>query len=182
MMYICKDCGHIFEEGEQKIIVEHHPYGMTTADERFSVCPVCNGGYEEAVIYEACGGAFDPDDERMVGKWCKDCLLGMVDYDLFKKYLEDDATRAGGGGVSDLEWFFFRDLWGMNKYHVCNLDSSLECKADLFSLYDAYVEGDKLDEQFTGKHPFLDKIKAFVSEDLYVFADWLEGEEKNGSV
>lgn len=175
MMYICSECGHIFEEGEEKRYTES--YG-----EQLSCCPICGGGYVEAVICESCGGAFHPDDDRMAGKWCKDCLLGMVDYDLFKKYLEDGEELCGSSAITDIEWFFFRDLWGMDSYHIRNLGSSIECKSDLFSLYDSYVEGDKLDTQFTGKHPFLDKIKAFVSEDLYVFADWLEEAEKNGSV
>jgi hypothetical protein len=181
MMYICKECGHIFEEGEQKTYVERHDE-VDGFPEYFSCCPVCGGDYEEAVICEACGGAFGQDDDRMVGKWCKDCLLGMVDYDLFKKYLEDGEDLCGSRAITDIEWFFFRDLWGMDSYHIRNLGSSIECKTDLFSLYDAYVEGDKLDTQFTGKHPFLDKIKNFIADDIGCFADWLEEAEKGGSV
>lgn len=180
-MYICKECGHIFEEGEQSTYIERHDE-VDGFPEYFSCCPVCGGDYEEAVICEACGGAFHPDDDRMVGKWCKDCLLGMVDYDLFKKYLHDDSDWRGASVMSEIEWLFFCDLWGIAEHPIRGSRSSFECKADLFSLYDAYVEGDKLDTQFTGRHPFLDKIKAFVNKELYIFADWLEEAEKNGSV
>ena len=171
-MYICKECGHIFEEGEQQTIVERHDE-IDGFPEYLSVCPMCGGDYEEAQICEACGGAFAQDDDRFYGKWCKDCLLGMVDYEMFKNYLLDDADKQSYE-ICDVEWFFFRDLWGMTDAHIRNLGSSPECKADLFSLYDAYVEGDKLDEQFRGQHPFLDKIKNFVADDIYTFAEWLE--------
>ena len=52
-MYICMECGEVFEE--PKIIEEHHPYGMTYATESFAVCPKCG----EAEIEKA--------------KWCKYC-------------------------------------------------------------------------------------------------------------
>jgi ribosomal protein L40E len=38
-MLICNECDAVFEE--PKIIEEHHPYGMTTATEKWSVCPHC---------------------------------------------------------------------------------------------------------------------------------------------
>ena len=38
-MYICNDCGAVFEE--PKIIEEHHPYGMGYATEYWAVCSCC---------------------------------------------------------------------------------------------------------------------------------------------
>jgi predicted nucleic acid-binding Zn-ribbon protein len=37
MTFKCLECGHIFEDGEQAIWEEHHPYGMGYAAESF-VC------------------------------------------------------------------------------------------------------------------------------------------------
>lgn len=39
MNYICGECGETFDEPDY--YEEHHPYGMTTAAERFSICPHC---------------------------------------------------------------------------------------------------------------------------------------------
>ncbi len=53
-MYICNNCGETFEDC--KIIVEHHPYGMSSATEHWAVCPHCDDtDYEEAKQCEKCG-------------------------------------------------------------------------------------------------------------------------------
>ena len=53
-MYICNNCGETFEDC--KIIVEHHPYGMTSATEYWSVCPHCEStDFAEAKKCERCG-------------------------------------------------------------------------------------------------------------------------------
>ena len=38
-MYICEDCGSVFDE--PKIVYERHPYGMGYATEAFGICPHC---------------------------------------------------------------------------------------------------------------------------------------------
>lgn len=53
-MYICNSCGATFETA--KTIEEHHPYGMSTAAERWAVCPQCEDtDYTEAKQCEHCG-------------------------------------------------------------------------------------------------------------------------------
>ncbi len=69
-MYICENCGAVFEDC--KIIEEHHPYGMTSATEYWSACPVC--GYtdiEEAKKCELCGEYY----EELKDGLC-DCCYG----------------------------------------------------------------------------------------------------------
>ena len=73
MAYKCLDCGHIFEEGEQAIWEEHHPYGMGYAEEEFSGCPICAGDYEETKQCKICGGEF-LEDELLGGCICEDCV------------------------------------------------------------------------------------------------------------
>ena len=53
-MYICNCWEKTFEDC--KIIVEHHPYGMTSATEHWAVCPYCEDtDYVEAKECEHCG-------------------------------------------------------------------------------------------------------------------------------
>ena len=59
-MYICLDCGHVFDEPDTWN--EHHPYGEGYATEAWSGCPRCKGGYEEAVECNVCGEYFSKSD------------------------------------------------------------------------------------------------------------------------
>ena len=47
-MYRCKECGNLFEYGEEQRWVE--PHGET-----FSGCPICYGPYEVAMPCKMCG-------------------------------------------------------------------------------------------------------------------------------
>lgn len=49
-MFFCNGCGEIFEEC--KIIEEHHPYGIGTVVEKWSVCPHCD--YEDITEAKKC--------------------------------------------------------------------------------------------------------------------------------
>lgn len=73
MAFKCLECGHIFEDGEQARWEEHHPYGMGTASEKFSGCPICRGSYEETKQCEICGGEF-LEDELLGGCVCEECV------------------------------------------------------------------------------------------------------------
>lgn len=71
-MYICSNCEGVFDE--PKTIIEHHPYGMGTAGETWSVCPYCNGAeFSEALQCERCGEYF----EELQDGLC-DCCYGDV--------------------------------------------------------------------------------------------------------
>jgi hypothetical protein len=73
MAFKCLACGNVFEEGEQARWEEHHPYGMGTASEEFSGCPICKGDYEETKQCEICGGEF-LEDELLGGCVCEECV------------------------------------------------------------------------------------------------------------
>ena len=68
-MYKCNECGHLFEEGEQKVYREKmgECHGFP-AYENFSVCPNCGGDYEEAQACKICGTYEDVD-----GDFCMEC-------------------------------------------------------------------------------------------------------------
>lgn len=73
MAFKCLECGHIFEEGECATWYEHHPYGMGTASEEFSGCPLCKGDFEETKQCKICGGEF-LEDELLGDCVCEDCV------------------------------------------------------------------------------------------------------------
>ena len=70
-MYRCKECGNLFEEGEQKRWVEPH-------GEELSGCPVCSGVYECARPCKICGTYSSENIE-----YCNDCK------ELVKKRFKD---------------------------------------------------------------------------------------------
>ena len=63
MAYICLDCGHIFEEGEQAQWTESGGefWGMPCS-EVMSGCPKCHGEYVETAKCEICGAEIHPDE------------------------------------------------------------------------------------------------------------------------
>lgn len=53
-MYICMDCERLFDEPE--IVEERHPYGMSSAAEKWTVCPYCrSSNIEKAKMCKSCG-------------------------------------------------------------------------------------------------------------------------------
>lgn len=72
MAFKCLECGHIFEEGAQEVWYEHHPYGMRTASEEFSGCPICKGAYEETTPCKICGS--EHLEEELHGCVCEECV------------------------------------------------------------------------------------------------------------
>lgn len=64
-MFKCKDCGHLFEYGEGK--KQREDYG-----EDFSVCPRCNGVFEEILPCQICLSYEHMETDS--GLYCNDCI------------------------------------------------------------------------------------------------------------
>lgn len=178
--YICTECRKDFSMDSVNYYVEKHGFNDGVY-EKMTCCPYCGGGYEQADVCEKCGRSFAETDEDFYIRWCRDCLLLMVNYDTFREYMVDGWKTAGDIAISEIECFFLRDIWDVNHYLLSRIDSysSLACKRDLFALYDSYVAIEKAQNVDGNHHPFLDKIRAFVSDDLYVFAQWLDQKRKS---
>ena len=70
-MLKCKKCGCLFEEGEEKVIIEKHGLDCPPYEE-IRVCPECGGDYEEAVECEICGEHYLEDE--LHGGVCDCCI------------------------------------------------------------------------------------------------------------
>jgi hypothetical protein len=69
-MYICNDCGEVFEEFKE--VCEAHPYGMGSAYETWCVCPYCESNdFDEAEECECCGEAFPK--KSLTDGLCEEC-------------------------------------------------------------------------------------------------------------
>lgn len=110
-MYKCLDCGHIFEEGEQKTIQENHPYGDTTAPEYFSVCPCCGGDFAETWRCKCCAEEFLEDD--LIGGYCKKCLRDALTVENFILFAVDGEKANEFGTLED---FVFSKIFMLSGY------------------------------------------------------------------
>lgn len=80
-MFVCLECGHIFEEGEEARWVEKH--GLDTPPyEEWSGCPICKGGYEEIEPCKMCGGY----NQDLKNGYCEKCRKETLNkfYDFVK--------------------------------------------------------------------------------------------------
>lgn len=73
MAYICLDCGHIFEDGEQAIWEESRgEFWGIPCTEKMDGCPLCHGCYEKSVPCKICGSEHLRDE--LSGGVCDGCI------------------------------------------------------------------------------------------------------------
>lgn len=97
-MYKCMECGHLFEEGEQKTWKEDRgEYWGSPCYEEISGCPLCGEAYEVAVACKKCGGYGYMGEGREYCNVCKASILkrlktefSKVEIDLIYKLCEDE--------------------------------------------------------------------------------------------
>ena len=70
-MFICLDCGHVFDEPDTWN--EHHPYGEGHAAEAWCGCPRCGGSFEEAKRCSRCDNYFSRDE--LEDGMCNECHI-----------------------------------------------------------------------------------------------------------
>ncbi len=155
-MYICTQCNHIFEEGEQKVITENQGecFGYPTF-ESYTVCPICEGEYEEAVKCSICEEYHLEED--LTNGICDDCLEKEVDYDKVLKFLI-------GQGELDyfvFKFFFTEKTFGDNLQKAINDELTWWFKRKVF------------DEKLNNKTEFLDILKKYTKTDPYGWSEFL---------
>ena len=161
-MYICTQCNHIFEEGEEKIIRENHgEYFGFPAYEEYSICPVCGGQYDEAVDCSICGECHLEED--LTNGICDECLDKEVDYDKVLEFLQqtDDLKYFV------FEFFFSTAHFGDDVEKAINKELAWWFKRKVF------------DEKLNSKTEFLDILKKYTKTDPYGWSEFLN---ERGSV
>lgn len=73
MSYKCLECGHIFEDGEEKRWVETHGLDAPPYEE-MSGCPLCLGPYRETTPCKNCGSEHLPSE--LEDGLCEECREG----------------------------------------------------------------------------------------------------------
>lgn len=162
-MYKCLDCGHIFDDGEQKVYRDDHGIPGDLYEE-IEVCPVCGGGFETTKQCKKCGAEFLA--EELYGEYyCDECLKEMIDYDTFLDFALEGAKYADQ--IDVLEDFIFCEIFDVD----CPQHSSSELKRYCKELYLRLVGNDKL----LNRQELYEKIlDYFFRANLYNdFADFL---------
>lgn len=90
-MYKCTDCGHLFENGEQKTIKENRgEFWGSPAYEEIAVCPLCGGDYEEIEPCKICGGYESLETYEEVCENCKRDILKRYKDLICSNFSEDE--------------------------------------------------------------------------------------------
>ncbi len=165
-MLKCLDCGHIFEDGEHAVRVENHPYGSTTVPERFSVCPICGGDYEETKSCDICGGEF-LEEELFGGHCCKDCLRERMTINTFREFATTGTSFPDA--VDTMEDFVFTKVFGLPKGPD---ESNVSLKAWCVTIFESM----KLNANILEKSIF-EYMDSFPNSSWDDFADYLQEKE-----
>ena len=95
MSYICLDCGHIFEYGEQVCWSESRgEFWGASCSESVSGCPLCRGEYSESVPCDICGS--EHLEEELNNGVCDECI------DRYKHDV-DMCFKIGSGDTEKIE-------------------------------------------------------------------------------
>lgn len=151
MAYICTECGHIFDEGEEMHWTESH-------GEEFSGCPMCGGSFEQASHCKHCYGDFLEDS--LYNGWCEECLRDMITYDNFWIYLKEHELVAD---------FMFVNLWKSSVPETvsCELMTMMELTYKSLADYEKRFRQDEL----------MKLCEDFICRDdlsKWDFAEWLD--------
>lgn len=176
MFYKCYDCGHIFEDGEERITSEHLTWldGVPIYETHYS-CPSCGSeNYEETQVCVGCNGHF-LEDEIFSG-WCASCLRDAIDYDSFFEYETDEQSVSSH--IDGMAEFVFVKVFRLTADDVPAI-GSLEFRRTMQEIYLRQVANEKI----LGKHEFLDAIRSWIMDDgseadKEDFAEWLNKKKK----
>ena len=164
-MYKCSNCGEVFEEPNS--IKED--WGET-----FSVCPYCNGDYDEVKQCDHCD-EWHTEDELYDG-WCEKCLRETINYDTFFEYCEANKDEQY------LDIFVMSELLGGMD---CPNNVSYEFHELMVDTYKERVEQIKRDKAMFGKTyaEIIDACIRFIMDDdgsigRENYADWLNSKKE----
>lgn len=92
-MFKCLECGHLFEEGEQKKWKEERgEYNGTLCFEELSGCPACQGAFEKATACKICGGYERMGEEEQYCDYCKAEILRQAKKIIFENFTKEERN------------------------------------------------------------------------------------------
>lgn len=151
-MFKCYDCGHVFDDGEPKAVVEPH-------GEKHFVCPVCYSEYDECFPCTDCGKQLFAS-ELYSGGLCRDCVIDLVTPITIRKYVKDTKTN---------ESFY---VWFLTLHYIENPEPDLVEWGERYFCYRAWAYPEDTQK----------RCEEYVSEDIEHFASWFDKEaKKNGN-
>jgi hypothetical protein len=169
-MYKCVDCGHIFDDGEEAIREEKHPYGDTTASEYFSECPVCGGDFETTHDCKKCGGAF-LWDELIGGYYCEDCLKEALTVENFLGFAEYADKHLGESELHTVEHFMLVWIYGVSDNDIKG--SSKDFRTLMIAEFKNAVDAHNRAAKYGADDKFLEQIWQYM-EDYKLLPDFAE--------
>ena len=159
-MLKCFECGHLFECGDEKRVVESH-------GEEYLACPVCGGAYEDTEECMGCGSRHFEDD--LYNGWCAKCLGKKMTFNNMRQYLADSCLE---------EDFYIGEFYGSSFDYV----SPELVKLARGGFLEKYLlEADKHPGMMPEDNKYAVMLRKFIVDDhygLYDFAEWLNKREE----
>lgn len=151
-MWICLECGHHFEQGEESVWVEAH-------GERMSGCPVCRSAYAESERCSKCFG--DHLGEDLHAGICLECIAESVTLDNVFEYIKLPDVKE------DFYSYFF--------------DSDIrDCSLDMDIALESYIRKQVMLDKLLCRETTVEKLVAYVCQDdesVTCWAEWLAERE-----
>ena len=152
-VYVCENCGAIFEEGGFREVRDTHGFSDGYA-EIVCECPVCDS--QSIVTQYECAECREPfDEDELYAGFCADCLRLQCAWDRAIAYLKQ----------RNLVGAFF--CWWLNGD---NQPDSF--KMDFLCMAEEYIQNNKSDGT-------LAVLQSYIMDDKSDFADWLEQIKQN---
>lgn len=158
-MFKCLECGHIFEEGEQRVVVEKHGLSRPPYEE-WHVCPICGGDYKEFSQGEDlpnCEMCFNKADFDGVNL-CENCLKKLITYENALAYMNE---------TNNLVYFIFEYIYKMECPKITTPPFEEEMRM-------VFLRAQVKDMAFQ-KTAFFEKIVDFIiNDDVGRFVEFLD--------
>lgn len=130
-MYICIDCGSVFDESEIAVdSYNHASHGERPAVEKWVCCPRCGGYITDAVACKVCGEWFYEDD--LHGGVCDSCI-------------EDNSDIETCMQVSNVKESVELDVFLLSMFSVDQIENILQEELRKCQTVDTkpFIDGDK---------------------------------------
>ena len=132
MPFKCKDCGHVFEAGQEHSWVERiGSYWGVPCFQTSSDCPVCGGDYDESAECEICGEQAFYND--IIAGVCTCCINKCrKDFEMCLRISEDDTVPVE---INTLLYTLFeaKEIEDILKEHIRKKWKEVDCSEYIYN-------------------------------------------------